>query len=179
MKSNFNASKVLNILKKVFEKLATLSRGKNFIETLLGAIVLFIALFFLIFAYSTVDLQTVEGYKVTTRFFKVGGLKNGADVKISGIKVGSVTHQYLDKEDFIAVVEMSIQDNIRLPVDTTAVIVGDGLLGNKYVKLEPGQAQDHIADGGELQKTQDYRSLEDSVSEIIFLATGSGEGEDE
>ncbi|MCA0201269.1 MAG: outer membrane lipid asymmetry maintenance protein MlaD [Proteobacteria bacterium] len=149
---------------------------RNPIETVLGAVVLVIAAMFLVFAYSASDLRAVTGYDVTATFLKVGGLERGSDVRISGINVGTVTDQRLDPQTFEAKVMMSISSDVKLPVDTTAAIVSDGLLGGKYINLVPGQAAEHIAAGGAIAKTRDFQSLEDLVGEIIFLATNSGNG---
>ncbi len=144
---------------------------RNPIETVLGAVVLLIAGMFLAFAYSTADIQAITGYSVSANFLKVGGLQTGSDVRISGIRVGTVTKQSLDPETFQAKVTMSISGTVKLPEDTEAAIVSDGLLGGKYVNLIPGKAPQIVADGGKIGKTRDFQSVEDLVGEIIFLAT--------
>lgn len=146
---------------------------RNPIETVLGAVVLVAAAMFLVFAYSIADLKAVTGYEVKATFLKVGGLERGSDVRISGIDIGTVTAQTLNPETFQAEVTMSIKSDVVLPTDTEATIVGDGLLGGKYVNLVPGRAQEHIAAGGTITKTHDFQSLEDLVGQIIFLATNS------
>lgn len=148
---------------------------RNPIETVLGAVVLVAAAMFLVFAYSVADLKAVTGYEVKATFLKVGGLERGSDVRLSGIDVGTVTGQTLNPETFQAQVVMSIEPGVRLPVDTEASIVSDGLLGGKYVNLIPGHAAERIAAGGVIGKTHDYQSLEDLVGQIIFLATNSGD----
>ena len=147
---------------------------RNPIETILGAVVLVAAGMFLVFAYSIADLKAVTGYPITATFLKVGGLERGSDVRISGIDVGTVTGQTLNPTTFQAQVTMSIEPGVTLPTDTEASIVSDGLLGGKYVNLVPGSAGERIAAGGVIAKTRDYQSLEDLVSQIIFLATKSG-----
>ena len=148
---------------------------RNPIETVLGAVVLAVAVMFLAFAYSIADLKAVTGYEVKATFLKVGGLERGSDVRISGIDVGTVTSQTLNPETFQAQVIMSIDPSVVLPADTEASIVSDGLLGGKYVNLVPGRASGRIAAGGVVSKTKDYQSLEDLVGQIIFLATNTGE----
>ncbi len=150
--------------------------GRNAIETVMGAAVLLVAAMFLYFAYNTAQIKAVTGYEVSARFFKVGGLAKGSDVRISGIKVGTVLDNKLDPVTFDAVVTMSIRPDIVLPADTTAVISSSGMLGDKYVMLLPGEADGKIAAGGLIEKTKDFRSLEDQVGEIIFLATGGDDG---
>jgi phospholipid/cholesterol/gamma-HCH transport system substrate-binding protein len=148
---------------------------RNPLETVLGAVVLVAAAMFLVFAYSVADLKAVTGYDVTATFQKVGGLERGSDVRISGIRVGTVSNQVLDRSTFQAKVTMSISPDIVLPKDTEAAIVSDGLLGGKYVNLSPGESKDKIAAGGVIARTKDFQSLEDLVGEIIFLATGSND----
>ncbi len=146
--------------------------NRNPIETVLGAVVLVIAGIFLVLAYSSAQVATTQGYEVKATFLKVGGLQVGSDVRISGINVGTVSRQALDLETYEAVVTLVIDPKVSLSEDTLAAIVGDGLLGGKYVDLQPGQSAQRIADGGKITKSQDFRSLEDLVGEIIFLATG-------
>ena len=141
------------------------------IETVLGAVVLLVAVVFLFLAYSSTDLQPTGGYRVTAKFYAVDGLKVGSDVRIGGVKVGSVVKQYVDPEEFQAVVCMSIEDGIRIPTDSVATISSDGLLGGKYVKIEPGQADGLLAAEGEFQETRDVIALEELLGKVIFLVT--------
>ncbi len=149
--------------------------GKNAIETVMGTVVLMVAGMFLFFAYSSAEVKSVRGYEVSAAFYKIGGLNKGGDVRISGIMVGTVTDQSLNPDTFDAVIKMSISPNVKLPVDTVASIASEGMLGGKYVRLEPGNAKTYIEEGGSITKTKDFRSLEDQVGEIIFLATGGSE----
>jgi len=149
--------------------------GRNAIETVMGAAVLLVAAVFVYFAYNTAQIKAVSGYEISARFFKIGGLGKGSDVRISGIKVGTVVSNSLDPVTYDAVVTMSIRPDIKLPTDTAATIASSGMLGDKYVMLVPGQAQDQLAVGGVITNTKDFRSLEDQVGEIIFLATGGDE----
>ncbi|HLO74929.1 MAG TPA: outer membrane lipid asymmetry maintenance protein MlaD [Magnetospirillum sp.] len=148
--------------------------GRNLIETIMGAVVLAVAGFFLVFAYSHADLKQVSGYEITAQFASVGGLETGADVRINGIKVGTVAGHALDPASFNAVVRLTILPDIRLPTDTVAAIASEGLLGGKYLKLEPGRSSDRIAEGGAITRTKDYKSIEEMVGTLIFLATSDG-----
>lgn len=152
--------------------------GSKVIESIMGAVVLLVAAFFLVFALRQARPDVPTGYAIAANFNSVGGLEVGSDVRINGIKVGTVTAERLDPSTFQAVVEMIIDPKIRLPSDTIAAIASDGLLGGKHVRLEPGRAKIAVPSGGALGNTRDYRSLEELVGEIIFLATGqSGEGQ--
>lgn len=148
---------------------------RNAVETILGAVVLMVAGMFVYFAYTTAQVESVKGYKVSASFFKIGGLTTGSDVRMSGIKIGTVTDSRLDPETFDAVVEMVIKPEVKLPSDTQASIGSEGIVGGKYIRLIPGSAKETIAANGQITETNDFRSLEDQVGEIIFLATGGSE----
>lgn len=145
---------------------------RNPIETMLGAVVLLVSGMFLFLAYSTAQIEIRDGTKIEARFLKVGGLQVGSDVRISGVNVGTVESQRLDLETYEAKVLLVIDKSVSIPSDTVAAIVGDGLLGGKYVDLRPGLSSTLIKGGGSLEKTVDFQSLEDLLGEIMFLATG-------
>ena len=145
---------------------------RNPIETVLGAIVLLVAGMFLSLAYSTAQIATSDGYRLEATFLKVGGLQVGSDVRVSGVSVGTVESQFLDLETYEAKVIMVIDQAVTIPEDTVAAIVGDGLLGGKYVDLRAGRSEKSLGDGEIIANSQDFQSLEVLVGEIIFLATG-------
>ncbi len=147
---------------------------KNAVETILGAVVLVTAVVFLVFALNTAQVRAVDGYKVTAAFFKVGGLTNGSDVRINGIKVGTVNDLSIDASTYDAVVSMSVRSDVKIPADSVAAIGSAGIIGSKFVSIQPGGAKEYLADGGKIARTKDFKSLEDQVGEIIFLATGGG-----
>ena len=146
--------------------------GRNIMETALGGAVLLVAVGFVVFVLRTADRAPTAGVEVTARFLRVGGLSSGSDVRISGVKVGTVTDRRLDPETFEAIITLTVSPTVQLPIDTEVIITNDGLLGGKYLRLVPGTAEEKVSAGGELRNTRDFRSLEDTVSEIIFLATG-------
>ena len=144
---------------------------KKPVETIMGLVVLVVALLFLAFAYRVSDLQVVKGYTLKAEFMKVGGLSIGSDVRINGIKVGTVTSQKLNNEDYMADVTFSISSEIKLPKDSVVSIVSDGLIGDKFVKIEPGKAMEYLKDGDSFANTKDFKTIEDMVGEIIFMVT--------
>lgn len=150
--------------------------GKNAIETIMGTVVLLVAGLFLGFAYSHADLRPPQGYELKASFASIGGLEMGSAVQINGIKVGTVVGQRLDNKTFEAIVVMSIDPGVRLPVDSVASVASEGLLGGKHIRIEPGKSQETLAAGGIIDNTRDYKSLEEMVGEIIFTATG-GKGQ--
>jgi phospholipid/cholesterol/gamma-HCH transport system substrate-binding protein len=149
---------------------------RNAVETVMGAVVLVVAALFLFFAYTTSEVRAVSGYELTARFDRVGGLRNGADVRISGIKVGTVLAQTLDPKGFVAVVRMTVQPDIKLPVDTVAAITSSGLLGADYLALEPGNEDETIKPGGTVAHTQPPMDISSLIGQYIFSQGGNGTG---
>lgn len=141
---------------------------RNAIETIMGAAVLVVAVFFVVFAFSATGVGTVSGYQVQARFDNAAGLNPGTDVRMSGVKIGSVASQRLDPKTYFAEVTLSIDKSVRLPADTSARVVPEGLLGSNYVMLEPGGAEDTIPDGGTIQYTQGAINIVDMVGRLIF-----------
>jgi phospholipid/cholesterol/gamma-HCH transport system substrate-binding protein len=139
----------------------------NIIETLVGAIVIVVAGFFLIFAYSSSHIDT-NGYSLNAKFDRIDGLNVGGDVRISGVKVGTVTHQSIDPKTFLATVIFTVEPNLKLPTDTSAEIVSAGLLGGKYLALIPGGSDEFLSKGSEIVYTQASVSLEAMIGQLIF-----------
>ena len=144
---------------------------RNVIESVLGGVVLLVAGLFLVFAYLGSDIRPIQGYEVTAKFNAIDGLTVGSDVRIGGVKVGSVIEQTIDTKDFRAVVKLAILSEVSLPSDTLASVTSAGLLGNKYIKLEPGGAKENIAGGAEIKRTKDVISMEELLGKVIFLVT--------
>ena len=143
--------------------------NRNVIETILGAVVLVIAGLFLSFAYSSADLKPVKGYELTASFMRLEGIKVGTDVKISGVKIGTVMDLNLDQQTYQAVVKMNIDNNIKLPTDTVATVSSDGLLGDKFIALEPGvEEASFLKAGDKISNTQSPPSLEQLIGKFIY-----------
>jgi phospholipid/cholesterol/gamma-HCH transport system substrate-binding protein len=148
--------------------------GRSIFETILGAIVLLIAGMFVAFAYTSADLKKVSGYTVMANFPMVDGLKDGIDVKINGVKVGSVSGMHLitkpGPNEFLVEVAMTIDPSIKLPTDTVALVATESLLGGKYMSLEPGIDDDIVkTDGnGRITRTQAPMRLDDLIGQLIY-----------
>jgi phospholipid/cholesterol/gamma-HCH transport system substrate-binding protein len=148
--------------------------GRSVFETVLGAVVVAIAALFMVFAYKSADLHRVEGYTVSANFPMVDGLKDGIDVKINGVKVGSVSGMKLltaqGPNQFLVNVQMTIDPSVQLPEDTVAMIATESLLGGKYMSLEPGVDDMNIkTDGqGRITRTQAPLRLDDLIGQMIY-----------
>lgn len=147
---------------------------KKPIETIMGLVVLAVAVLFLFFALRVSDLNVVKGYPLHAKFMKVGGLSIGSDVRINGVKVGTVTAQKLDSEDYLVNVDFSIAHDVSLPVDSVVSIESDGLIGDKFVKIDPGKSKDFLAPDSFFNNTKDFKTIEDLVGEVIFMVTDDG-----
>jgi phospholipid/cholesterol/gamma-HCH transport system substrate-binding protein len=145
----------------------------NVIETVMGAVVLVVAALFLFFAYSTSQVRAVQGYQVTAQFDSVTGIRDGGDVRIAGVKVGSIISATLDPKTFLADLRLSIDPAYKLPEDTTAKIVSAGLLGDKFIALDPGGSDQTIPPGGRIKITQSSVSLEDLIGQMMFSPSGA------
>lgn len=143
--------------------------NRRFAETAVGAVVVAIAVWFLAFAYNSSEFRPVAGYALSAKFNSVGGLAPGNDVRIGGVKIGSVLDQRIDPADFRAVIVFTVRSDLKLPEDTVAAITSDGLLGGKYLRLEPGHAAALLAANAMLKNTRDALSLEDMLGRAIFL----------
>ena len=148
---------------------------RNLLETLLGAIVLIVAIVFLGFAYSASQLGDESGYELIARFDRVDGLQRGNDVRIGGIKVGTVIDQTLDPQTYRALVRFTMREDVEVPADSSVAVASDGLLGGKSLSLVPGGDVEMLAAGDEVTLTQSAINFEDLIGHFIF-SQGSGNG---
>jgi len=128
--------------------------SSNAAEVITGAIVILVALAFLALTYLRTGSGSLSGYEVLARLPKVDGLGIGTDVRVSGIKVGSVTDLTLDPNNFLVTVHMSIRDDIKLPTDSSMLITSSGVLGSQYLSIQPGGDDKNIAPGGMITNVQ-------------------------
>lgn len=144
--------------------------GRKGIETLVGFFVLLGLLALVFLAFRAANLGSFNGgttYTVTAKFQNIGGLKPRAPVRSAGVKVGSVTSIGLDPVTYEGVVKMQIQQDFRFPKDTAAKILTSGLLGDQYIGLEPGPAEEMVADGGRFSQTQSAVVLENLIGQFL------------
>ena len=145
---------------------------RNVIETVMGAVVLAVALLFLGFAYTSANLGSASGYTLKAQFNQADGVNAGADVRIGGVKVGTVTSVSLNPESYLADVSLSIDPSVKLSQDTAAAISSDGLLGGRSLSLSPGGRPDDpngwLKDGDTIAYTQSNPSLEQLLGQVIF-----------
>lgn len=141
---------------------------KNFI---IGLSVL--AVFILIIGLFKLERNVWKGsddsdYTVYATFNRTDGLVVGDKVRMSGVDIGRVTNSVLDK-DFRATLTLKIKAHIDIPDDSSASIVSSGLMGNKYIEIEPGGSESFIEPDGEFYYTQDAMILEELIDRVISL----------
>ena len=144
---------------------------RNLAETLTGAVVLVVAVGFLGYAVANTGRTPVSGYSLHARFDRIDGMAVGADVRVAGVKVGSVTSARVDPQTYQAEIGFTVQNAVKLPRDTSAEITSDGLLGGKYLALVPGGDETMLAAGGSVTITQSAVSLEQLLGKFIFSVT--------
>jgi phospholipid/cholesterol/gamma-HCH transport system substrate-binding protein len=137
-------------------------------ETAVG---IFIIVGLLCMAYLSIKLGDVsvfgtKQYPVKARFSNIGGLKEGSEVEIAGVKVGKVAKITLD--NYQAIVELLINPGIKIQEDSIASIRTQGIIGDKYVKISPGGAEEYIKPNGMISETESTVDIEELISKYIF-----------
>ncbi len=147
---------------------------RNVIETVMGGVVLIVAAMFVAIAFQSGNVTGPAGYRITAEFDDASGLGPGSEVRMSGVRIGTVHSQELDPDTYFAVVTLNISDSIKLPSDTSARIIADGLLGSNFIALEPGGDEEMIPPGGEITFTQGSINVVDLLGRFIFSAAEVG-----
>lgn len=143
---------------------------RNVIETLVGALVLAIAGAFAWFTVSVSSVGSTSGYRLIAQFQSLDGINTGTDVKLSGIKVGTVVSVVLDPKTYFAVMEVEIEPSVLLPNDTVALVATEGLLGGRYLKLLPGASDDMLKPGQRIAYTQGPVDIAELLGKVFFSA---------
>ncbi len=123
--------------------------------------------------YLTVKLGKMEilgenFYPVRAKFFSVSGLKSGAAVEMAGVQIGQVESIDLDTDRYVADVTMKIQKDVKITEDTIASIKTTGLIGDKFVKLSPGNSEIYLEPGEVIIDTESALDIEELVGKFVF-----------
>lgn len=113
-----------------------------------------------------INLFGTKQYPVTARFSNVSGLKEGASVEVAGVTVGKVSK--VDLDNYEAMVVLLINPGVRLQEDSIASIRTQGIIGDKYVKIQTGGSEQYIGPNGEIMETESAIELEELISKYIF-----------
>ena len=143
-------------------------------EILAGAAILAVAIGFSLYAARGAGLGTQpDSYPLTASIRSVEGVSIGTDVRLAGVKVGTVTDLRLNPETYFADATISMRKDVAVPVDSTILIASEGLLGGTFVEVQPGGALENLEPGGEIEDTQG------AVSLITLLMKFAGGGSDD
>ena len=137
-------------------------------EIAAGAAVLAVAAGFLVYAVASTGRGRVGGYTLHAAFDNVGGIATGSDVRVAGLKVGSVTGLAIDPRSYQALATFTVQSDIKLSSDSSATIATGGLLGGNFISLATGGDSKMLPDGGTITVTQSAVNLEDLLGKFIF-----------
>ena len=147
--------------------------ASNAAETLIGAIVLAVAGGFLVYAANTADVGVGgSGYELVAKFRKAEGIDVGGDVRIAGVKVGSVSSMTLDPATYFAKVTFVIDRDVKIPNESAAKITSASLLGDSYIAIDPGGADLMLEPGDEIINTQSSVSVGDLIGKFIHGEAG-------
>ena len=146
-------------------------------ETLVGVFILagLAALVWLtLFVGNWAALTGGAGYRVTAKFENIGGLTVKSPVTLAGVTIGRVASISSDREDYSAIVTLSIDQNYNnLPVDSSVAILTAGLLGAQYISVVPGGEVDYLKEGDSIDITQSALVLEQLIGELLFSKAGA------
>ncbi|MEL6363321.1 MAG: outer membrane lipid asymmetry maintenance protein MlaD [Pseudomonadota bacterium] len=144
-------------------------------ETAVGALVLIVAGTFFFYGAQRSDLSGGGGYTLSAKFGRIDGLAVGADVRLAGVKVGTVARQSLDTATYEAAVDMTINSGVPIPEDSVAKVTLDGLLGGAYVSIEPGGSDLYLEPGQSFSFTQGSVDLIGLASRAVLGGPGTDE----
>ena len=145
----------------------------NTFETLIGALVVAVAAGFLFFAYSSTHSGSINGYDVKASFNSADGIATGADVRLHGIKIGTVSSIDLDPKTYDAVVHLSIRDDVQVPDDSSVKVISSLLGGNSYLSIQPGGSTKMLVAGSTITNTQGSIDLMGLIGRVIYGNSGS------
>lgn len=149
--------------------------SENTTEVLIGAAVFAVAFGFLIYMGQATGFSTgpsADSYDLNASFRSVEGITVGTDVRLAGVKIGTVTGLGLNAETFRVDAEFSIKNGIHLPDDSSIIIASEGLLGGNFVEIIPGGSLFNYGAGDEVEDTQSSVSL---VSLLMKFVSGREE----
>jgi len=146
------------------------------IELSVGAFVILgaLALSYLSFTLGNLSPNR-RHFALHARFANVGELKQGAPVKVAGVNIGEVKRIQL--VDYAAEVELALDDHMQLPSDTIASIQSAGLLGDAFVALSAGAAEQNLASGARISRTESAMNLMDLIQNYALGSPLSEEGD--
>ncbi|MGB8621659.1 MAG: outer membrane lipid asymmetry maintenance protein MlaD [Paracoccaceae bacterium] len=147
-------------------------------EVMVGGAVLAVALGFLIYVGNSAGMGSgaAGAYPLTASFRSVEGIAVGSDVKMAGVKVGTITSLNLNPKTFRADATLTVRNGLELPSDSAILVSSEGLLGGNYIEIVPGGAPDNLEPGEEILDTQGSVSLVSLLMKFVGAAANGGGG---
>ncbi|WP_395462965.1 outer membrane lipid asymmetry maintenance protein MlaD [Wolbachia endosymbiont of Cantharis cryptica] len=147
-------------------------RRSNILEITAGLFVLVFTMFLVFFAIdklSHIKKSYKDCYKIYGFFTNANGVGVGDSVKISGVDIGSITGISLDKATYVARIDMCVSKDIKLPIDSSALITSSGVVGSKFVNISPGSGTKLILNGGKIEYTQSEANMGGIMDKILGM----------
>ena len=143
---------------------------KQHTEILVGIFILIgiITITFLALRMGDFGLLNNTQYIIKAEFTSASGLKKGAHVEMAGVSVGKVKNIIFNPETYLAEVYIAIENNIKIPEDSTASIRTAGIIGDKFLKISPGGSETIIEKNMSIVETEPSINLEELISKYIF-----------
>lgn len=142
--------------------------AENKSELLVGALVICVAAGFLTYASRSVGaIGSSQGYELTASFRSAQGITVGTDVRMAGVKIGSVVGLDLNPQTFRADADITVADGVELPDDSSIIIASEGLLGGNFVEIQPGGSAFNFEPGDQIENTQGSISLIELLSKFV------------
>lgn len=139
-------------------------------EIITGIVVIAIALAFLGFAFTRTRNAGSGGYRLSAQFGHIGALGVGEAVKIGGVTIGRVVKTALNPQSYAAVVTFTVNNDIKIPKDSSAAIESASLLGGEYLSISPGASNSMLKPGQAIMVTQSAINVESLLGKFIFSA---------
>ena len=145
---------------------------ENKLEVIIGAVVIAVALGFVIFLYQSTGLSVSNSkhYELKADFRSADGIHVGTDVRLAGVKVGTVSDLSLNVETYRAEAELAIENEVDIPEDSALTVSSEGLLGGNFIEIIPGASYEYMQPGDEFLDTQGSVSL---ISLLLKFVSGS------
>ncbi|WP_439546942.1 outer membrane lipid asymmetry maintenance protein MlaD [Sandarakinorhabdus sp.] len=145
----------------------------NLIEAIIGFVVVVLAVGFVGFAFVRTGAGGgQDGVTLLARFPNIGGVTLGTDVKVAGVRVGKVAALELDPVSYQAVIRLNVDRGLNLPIDSSAAISSEGLLGGNYIALTPGGDSAMLKDGEEIIETSGAPDLLGLIGSVVNRSGG-------
>ena len=145
---------------------------ENKLEVIIGAVVIAVALGFVVFLYQSTGLSVSNSkhYELKADFRSADGIHVGTDVRLAGVKVGTVSDLSLNVDTYRAEAELAIENEVDIPEDSALTVSSEGLLGGNFIEIIPGASYEYMQPGDEFLDTQGSVSL---ISLLLKFVSGS------